>query len=75
MTTTTAPLPTTTPCAGHCCGGKCGGELVAVLTSPAAKTVRFAPCSVLLGQGWIGPHQVAVAKTDTRGLARWGVAL
>ena len=60
----------TVTCPGLC-GGKCGGEEVAVWTSPKAKTVRFAPCTALVAQGWYG-HQLAVVKADA---ARYGVIL
>ena len=69
----TSSTPTQVACIGDSCGGKCGGELVAVLTSAKAKTVRVAPCSVLIGQGWTLGHQTAVGKEDLAGLARYGL--
>lgn len=57
-------MATTTqaPCPGICCGGKCGGELVGVKRTRGARvgikesrpTLTFAPCSVLIAQGWTG---------------------
>jgi hypothetical protein len=68
-------ITTVTRCAGDCCGSRCDGELVEVFASAKAKTVRVAPCSVLIDQGWVGRHQVAFAKEDARSLARWGLPL
>lgn len=54
-------MPKTTSdvrCPGMC-GGRCGGEAVtADFGTFRATTVRVAPCSYLLAQGWVGPQQV-----------------
>ena len=67
MTTTTTHTQQVT-CPGMCGATSCG-ELVEVMTSPKAKTVRFAACTKLLAQGWKG-HQMAIVKADA---ARYGV--
>lgn len=45
-------------CPGNCCGGKCAGELVAARRGTDRRTgratVTYAPCSVLVAQGWHG---------------------
>ena len=70
MTNTTTQTYSTS-CPGGC-GGRCNGELVEVkgLGSKTAKTVRFAPCSYLLKQGWTGP-QLAVFQADAARYMAW----
>ena len=70
MTTTTSTTSQRVTCPGLC-GGKCGGELVEVMTSAKAKTVRFAACSSLLAQGWKGHQMAALKGADA---ARYGYA-
>ena len=71
----TATPSQTVGCPGHefgCCAQPQGHEQVEVLTSARAKTVRLAPCSALLAQGWRG-HQLAFAKGDADWASRLGL--